>query len=220
LQLASLDDVLQKAAVKAGIILLELPKGPNRHRVQDHSVSAQWIIFMRPSRVAKAGAHQPNAVVMPKTPPKAVNTSKVVPLTQEKHRVIARDEKCQGVIIGIGSRRSPFSYTASTCFVMASSFYAAFPRDWLLRPKPAALSNPAAIRCSLRCKTDSERLVHGAHGARIQFSKTTQNPALIDATDQIVVLNHNTGPDLGRLTASGRIKIDFNDVAAKVFVRA
>jgi hypothetical protein len=127
------------------------------------------------------------AVVMPKTPPKAVNTSKVVPLTQEKHRVIDRDEKCQRVIIGIGSRRSPFSYTASTCFVMASSFYAAFPRDWLLRPKPAALSNPAAIRCSLRCKTDSERLVHGAHGAGIQFSKTTQNPALIDATDQIAL---------------------------------
>ena len=49
-----------------------------------------------------------NAVVMPKTPPKPINASKVVLLTQEKHKVIARDEKCQRVIIGIGSERLAF----------------------------------------------------------------------------------------------------------------
>jgi Protein of unknown function (DUF3489) len=53
----------------------------------------------------RSSAH---AVVMPKTPPKAVNTSKVVPLTQERRRVIARDDKCQRVIIGIGSQRIAF----------------------------------------------------------------------------------------------------------------
>jgi hypothetical protein len=47
---------------------------------------------------------------MPKTPPKAVEISKIVPLTEEKHRVIARDEKSQRVILIVGKQRVAFDF--------------------------------------------------------------------------------------------------------------
>jgi hypothetical protein len=47
---------------------------------------------------------------MPKTPPKPVEISKIVPLTQEKHRVIARDEKSQRVILTVGKQRVAFDF--------------------------------------------------------------------------------------------------------------
>jgi hypothetical protein len=45
---------------------------------------------------------------MPKTPPKAVEISKVVPLTEEKRQVIATDQKSQRILIGIGAQRIAF----------------------------------------------------------------------------------------------------------------
>ena len=52
---------------------------------------------------------------MPKTPPKAVEISNVVPLTEEKRRAIATDQKSQRVIIGIGQQRIAFDlYTRVT----------------------------------------------------------------------------------------------------------
>ena len=42
---------------------------------------------------------------MPKKPPKQVEIPKVVPLTEEKHQVIATDQKSQRMIVGIGQKR-------------------------------------------------------------------------------------------------------------------
>jgi hypothetical protein len=47
---------------------------------------------------------------MPKTPPRPVEISKVVPLAEEKRQVIARDEKSQRIIIGIGAQRIAFDF--------------------------------------------------------------------------------------------------------------
>ena len=48
------------------------------------------------------------AVAMPKKPAKQVEIPKVVPLTEEKHQVIATDQKSQRIIIGIGQQRIAF----------------------------------------------------------------------------------------------------------------
>ena len=45
---------------------------------------------------------------MPKKPLKQVEIPKVVPLTEEKHQVIAADQKSRRVIIGIGQQRIAF----------------------------------------------------------------------------------------------------------------
>jgi hypothetical protein len=45
---------------------------------------------------------------MPKKPPKQVEISKVVPLTEEKRQVIATDQKSHRVIVGIGQQRIAF----------------------------------------------------------------------------------------------------------------
>ena len=47
---------------------------------------------------------------MPKTPPKPVEISKIVPLTEEKRGVIATDEKSQRVILAIGKQRVAFDF--------------------------------------------------------------------------------------------------------------
>jgi len=45
---------------------------------------------------------------MPKKPPKQIEIPKVVPLTEEKHQVIATDQKSKRIIIGIGQQRIAF----------------------------------------------------------------------------------------------------------------
>jgi hypothetical protein len=45
---------------------------------------------------------------MPKKTPKPVELSKVVPLTEEKRRVVATDQKSQRILIGIGTQRIAF----------------------------------------------------------------------------------------------------------------
>ena len=49
---------------------------------------------------------------MPKKPPKQVEIPKVVPLTEEKRKVIATDQKSKRVIIGIGQQRIAFDLFA------------------------------------------------------------------------------------------------------------
>jgi hypothetical protein len=47
---------------------------------------------------------------MPKRPPKPVEISKVVPLTEEKHRVIAFDQQSHRMIFAIGQQRYAFDF--------------------------------------------------------------------------------------------------------------
>jgi hypothetical protein len=50
------------------------------------------------------------AVGMPKRPPKPVEISKVVPLTEEKRRVIASDQRSHRLIFAIGQKRYAFDF--------------------------------------------------------------------------------------------------------------
>jgi hypothetical protein len=67
---------------------------------------------MYPSRATIAPCKEWRAsaypVDMPKKPPKQVEIPKVVPLTEEKHQVIATDQKSKRIIIGIGQQRIAF----------------------------------------------------------------------------------------------------------------
>ena len=50
------------------------------------------------------------AVAMPKRPPKPVEISKVVFLTEEKHRAIAFDQQSHRIIFAIGEQRYAFDF--------------------------------------------------------------------------------------------------------------
>ena len=60
-----------------------------------------------PCKQRRASAY---AVAMPKTPPKPIEISKVVPLTEEKHRVIAFDQQSHRMIFAIGQKRYAFDF--------------------------------------------------------------------------------------------------------------
>jgi hypothetical protein len=47
---------------------------------------------------------------MPKKPPKRIEISKVVPLTEKKHRVIAFDPQSHRMIFAIGQQRYAFDF--------------------------------------------------------------------------------------------------------------
>ena len=44
-------------------------------------------------------------------PPKVVSITKVVPSTEQKPKLIARDEQTNRIIVGIGSQRMAFDFT-------------------------------------------------------------------------------------------------------------
>ena len=57
------------------------------------------------SQLAKSGAHQPTLSPCQKNHRRQVEIPKVVPLIEEKRRVIATDQKSQRMIVGIGQQR-------------------------------------------------------------------------------------------------------------------
>jgi hypothetical protein len=69
--------------------------------------------FSQRSPLARSGVQRPTLSVCQKKPPKQVEIPKVeipkvVPLTEEKHQVIATDQKSQRILIGIGEERIAF----------------------------------------------------------------------------------------------------------------
>ena len=63
--------------------------------------------ILRPCKKTGASAY---AVGMLNRPPKPVESGKIIPLTEEKHRVIAFDQQSHRMIFAIGQQRYAFDF--------------------------------------------------------------------------------------------------------------